>query len=252
MGLRDRPTEPTCDTGDAITETERAVLESLCRDRRSFRVGLDIVRQGQTQAAAYLLVDGWACSYKTLPNGARQIANIHIPGDFLGLRSLLLQTSDHSVETITDAVVSRIATQELYAAVSGAPRLAAALLWSASRDEAMLLEHLSGIGRRDALERVAHFLLELGTRLMRVGLGTRAGYRCPLNQYILADTLGLTPVHVNRVLRKLREMGYVTVRAGDVVFDDFGGLVAFAGFEAAYLDQTSPLARIPFLSDRNP
>jgi CRP-like cAMP-binding protein len=107
----------------------------------------------------------------------------------------------------------------------------------------MVVEHLVGIGRRDAAERMAHFLLELGKRLSLVGMGSKAGYACPLTQYLIADAIGLSAVHVNRVLRELREQGMVTVRDGYVTFDDYDRTVEFADFEATYLDQSWPLLK---------
>ncbi|MEQ1522280.1 MAG: helix-turn-helix domain-containing protein, partial [Aestuariivirga sp.] len=106
-----------------------------------------------------------------------------------------------------------------------------------------VVEHLVDIGRRNALERTAHFLLELGARLKLVGLGTKEGYACPLSQDMLADALGLTAVHINRVLRQLREKGLLTYRNGQVTFDDFDRLVKLAAFDTAYLDQDGPLLR---------
>ena len=107
----------------------------------------------------------------------------------------------------------------------------------------MVVEHLVGIGRRSAAERMAHFLLELGARLALVGMGSKAGYACPLTQSHLADALGLSAVHVNRVLRQLREDGLATFRDGHVTFDDYGRLVELAEFDPAYLDQTGPLLK---------
>ncbi len=121
------------------------------------------------------------------------------------------------------------------------PRLAAAILWAASRDEAMVVEHLVGIGRRSALVRTAHLLIELGQRLQLVGLGSEAGYACPLSQYDLADALGLTAIHVNRVLRQLRERRLATFRGGRVELHDLPGLQALAEWHGGYLDQAQPL-----------
>lgn len=225
----------------ALSDAELSVLERLQVRRRPFAAGREIVHQGQSDRAVYILVSGWVCSYKTLPDGARQIVDFQIPGDFLGLRSTLLQTSDHSIEAVTDIQVCEVPFGDLLAAFAGTPRLATAVLWAASRDEAMVVEHLAGLGRRAAPQRVAHFLLELGARLALVGFGTKAGYACPLTQYLLADALGLSAVHINRVLRQLRELGLVTFRDGTVVFDDYRGLVALADFDPAYLDQERPL-----------
>lgn len=227
----------------SLSAKDLSVLSDLYANRRNFPVGGEMVHQGQHRQKAYILASGWVCSYKLLANGERQIVDFQIPGDFLGLRSVLLRTSDHNIEPITPAEASEIPVDDLLEAFGRSPRLGAAILWAASRDEAMLVEHLVGMGRRNATERMAHFLLEMAARLKLVGLGTKAGYACPLSQYLLADALGLSAVHVNRVLRELREQGLVTFQNGQVVFDDFDGLVALADFDRAYLDHEGPLLK---------
>jgi CRP-like cAMP-binding protein len=227
----------------ALSEEELRVLERLHLRRRSFTAGRDLVHQGQSDQAAYILADGWVCSYKLQPNGTRQIVDFQIPGDFLGLRSVLLRTSDHSFEPITDILVAEVLADDLLEALERTPRLASAILWAASRDEAMVVEHLVGVARRAAEARMAHFLLEVGARMTLVGLGDKGGFACPLTQYHLADALGLSSVHVNRVLRRLRESGLVTFRDGRVTFGDYGKLVDLAEFDPAYLDQTGPLLK---------
>jgi hypothetical protein len=176
-----------------------------------------------------------------LADGQRQIVDFQIPGDFLGLRNVVLHVSDHNIEPVTDIEVTELYANDLLNVFSDTPRLATAVLWAASRDEAMVVEHLVNIGRRDAAERTAHFLLELGVRLSLVGMGSKAGYACPLSQYLMADALGLSAFHVNRVLRTLRDSGMVTFRDGFVSFDDYDRLVGFADFEPTYLDQIGPL-----------
>lgn len=225
----------------ALSAAELSVLETLHSRRCTFVAGRDLVHQGQSDQAAYILASGWACSYKLLQDGQRQIVDFQIPGDFLGLRSVLLNMSDHSIEPVTDIEVTEVLAADLLDAFSRTPRLAAAVLWAASRDEATVVEHLVNLGRRNSAERMGHFLLELGGRLSLVGLGSRAGYACPLTQYLLADALGLSAVHVNRVLRQLREGGMVTFRDGFVMFNDYDRLTEFAQFDPTYLDQKGPL-----------
>lgn len=224
----------------SLSDAELAVLVSLHQRRRTFSAGRDLVHQGQSRQAAYILASGWVCSYKIQPDGSRQIVDFQIPGDFLGLRSVLLRTSDHSFEPIMDIQAAEVFTTDLLKAFADTPRLATAIFWAASRDEAMVVEHLVNIGRRDANVRVAHFLLELGSRLELVGMGGKEGYDCPLTQYHLADALGLSAIHVNRVLRHLRERGLVTFRDGRVAFHNHQGLVELADFDATYLDQGGP------------
>ena len=227
----------------ALSDTDLETLARFHRRRRSFLAGHELIHEGQKAQSAFILAEGWACSYKMLPDGERQIVDFQVPGDFLGLRSILFRTTDHSVQAVTRIEASEVLASDILDGFANAPRFATAVLWAASRDEAMVVEHLVNLGRRSAEERMAHFLLELGTRLQLVGIGDKTGFSCPLTQYHLADALGLSAVHVNRVLRHLREEGLVTFQKGRVSFDDFSRLVKLAGFDADYLDQDSPLLR---------
>lgn len=214
-----------------LSPEELSCLDAL--ETRTIKVesGREIVEEGQTGHLAYILREGWACSYKLLPDGGRQIINFPIPGDCVGLRSVLLRTSDHSFSALTDAILCSVDTTRMMSVFSEFPRLGTAVLWAASRDEAMVVEHLVSVGRRSAIERTAHFFLELSERLALVGLATDKGFICPLNQYVLADALGLTAIHVNRVLRQLREAGLLTLKGRWVIIDNESGLKTLAGFE---------------------
>jgi CRP-like cAMP-binding protein len=198
--------------------------------------GKQLTQEGQTGHKAFVLQDGWACSYKELPNGSRQIISFPIAGDCVGLRSVLLRTADHSFSALTDAVVSTMNGELILQCVTALPRLGTALLWAASRDEAMVVEHLVNIGRRDAIERTAHFFMELAERLSLVGLATETEFRCPLTQFVIADALGLTAIHINRILRELRELRLLTLRKGIVKIHDLNGLRKLSGFQGGYLN----------------
>ncbi len=126
---------------------ELAVLAKLHDRRRRFPAGADIVHEGQSKRSAFILMQGWVCSYKLLPEGTRQIVDFQIPGDFLGLRSMLFRTSDHNIEPITEIEAFEISESDLTDTFGRAPRLATALLWAISRDEAMVVERLVNIGR---------------------------------------------------------------------------------------------------------
>lgn len=220
-----------------LGEAEIQAVHALERESRIVSAGTELVYERQTAHRAFIVKTGWAVAYKMLPDGGRQVIDFAIPGDFIGLRSVLLRTSDHSFAAITDIEVSEVPARKMMEIFERLPRLGAAVLWAASRDEAMVVEHLVSVGRRDALHRLAHLLVELGLRLELVGLATSKGFACPLNQYLLADALGLTAIHVNRVLRTLRERKLVTMRAGEVVFHDLEGLRALADYHGGYLDQ---------------
>lgn len=227
----------------ALSSADLATLARLDRHHRSFLPGREMTYEGQSNASAFIVTDGWACSFKMMPNGERQIVDFQIPGDFLGLRSLLYHAADHSIEAVTRIEASEMNVSDITEAFAEAPRLATAVLWAASREEAMVVEHLVNLGRRTAEERMSHLLLELGERLRLVGFGDRTGFDCPLTQYHLADALGLTPVHVNRVLRRLREDGLVRFQKGRVHFEDLQRLKDRVEFDTAYLDQKEPLLR---------
>ena len=209
-----------------------------------FRVkrGEQLMEEGQTGHKAFVLQSGWACSFKDLPNGIRQVISFPIAGDCVGLRSVLLKTADHSFSALTDAVVSAMDGARILKCVMEFPRVGAAILWAASRDEAMVVEHLVSIGRRSSIECTAHFFMELAERLSLIGLATETEFECPLSQFVLADALGLTAIHVNRVLRQLRELNLLTLRKGIVSIHDLGGLRKLAGYQGGYLDARGQVA----------
>ena len=127
----------------ALSDDDLSTLARFHRRRRSFPSGHELIHEGERNQSAFILAEGWACSYKILPNGERQIVNFQLPGDFLGLRSVLFRTIDHSAQAVTRIEASEVLASDILDAFSTAPRLATAVLWAASRDEAMVVEHLS-------------------------------------------------------------------------------------------------------------
>lgn len=225
----------------ALSDVELSVLDGLHKRLRTFVAGRDLEHQGQSDQAAYILIYGWACSHKLLADGQRQIVDFQIPGAFLGFRCVALHIWDHTIEPITDIEVTEVHVADLLGVFSHTPRLATYVFWAGSNGEAIVVEHLVNVGRRDAAERTAHFLLELGARLSLVGMGSKAGYARVFSQYLMAAALGPSAVHVDRVLSTLRDSGIVTFRDSFVTFDDYEDLVGFADFEPTYLDQIGPL-----------
>jgi CRP-like cAMP-binding protein len=221
---------------EGLSQEDLALFKQLLRRQRRYCAGQELIQEGEKIGVAFVLVEGWSFSYKILRDGERQIVDFHIPGDFLGLRSILFHTSDHSTQALTPIEVCEISPSGMLDRLARRPRLATAVLWAISRDEAMMAEHLVNLGRRSADVRMAHFMLELGARLRLLGIGDQSGFACPLTQYHLADALGLTAVHVNRVLRHLRETGLLTFQRGRVRFDDIVRLRDLAGFDPDYLD----------------
>ncbi|PIV80359.1 Crp/Fnr family transcriptional regulator [bacterium CG17_big_fil_post_rev_8_21_14_2_50_64_8] len=225
----------------ALDIEELNALGTFQRATQIIAAGTELAWEGQRGQKAFILSSGWVTSYKSLRDGSRQIVDFQLPGDFIGVRNILFRTSEHSFETITDVALSEVSVDDLFHVFAAAPRLATAILWALSCEEAMVVEHLVDIGRRSALVRTAHFLLELGARLRLVGLASADGYDCPITQYLLADALGLSAIHLNRVLRQLRERGLLTFREGAVRFDDLDALVTLTEFDVAYLMENGPL-----------
>lgn len=223
-----------------LSPAETRCLAALQAKPVRVKAGRTLVREGESGHLAYILQAGWVCSFKLLPDGGRQIITFPLPGDCVGLRSVLLRTSDHSFSALTDVTVCGVDSSQMLRVFSEFPRLGTAILWAASRDEAMVVEHLVSIGRRTAIERTAHFFLELAERLRLVGLATERDFACPLNQYVLADALGLSAIHVNRVLRQLREKSLLTYKAHRVTILDAKRLTLLAGFQEQ--DASAPVS----------
>jgi CRP-like cAMP-binding protein len=215
-----------------LSKDELGVLADLQSKRCEIKLGHELTHEGQAGHKAYILQSGWGCSFKMMPDGGRQIIRFPIPGDCVGLRSILLRTSDHAFSVLTDAVVSVVEPVRILDILNKFPRLGAAFLWAVSWDEAMVVEHLVSIGRRSAMARTAHFFMELIDRLTLVGLATETQFECPLTQYVIADALGLTPVHLNRVLRRLRERQLLTVASGNVTIHDLSSLRELSGYHS--------------------
>lgn len=232
-----------------------AEVARLKRKRVRMEAGDAIIFEGQHKRAGYLLISGWACSIRHLKNGSGQVIDFRIPGDLIGVGELLAQQSMLSYEAITPVELCEISVGDLVALTSRAPRVIAAIMWAISCDHAIATEHLINLGRRNPKVRTAHLLLELATRLSCTTRGKENEFSCPLSQYMLADALGLTAVHLNRVLRQLREEGLVSFRRSLITIHDRQRMVEFAGFDPAYLGQEalgqdSPLRRLAGLREK--
>ena len=235
MKATDVTNEPTClvkklQSFMQLSELELEYLAEVQVKSIAVQSGKEISYEGQTNHVAYVIQTGWACSFKSLPDGGRQIISFPVPGDCVGLRSILLRASDHSFSALTDLTLSIIEAPRMMNILAEFPRLGSAILWAVSRDEAMIVEHLVSIGRRSAIQRTAHFFLELYERLLLVDLTRNERFDCPLTQYVLADALGLSAIHVNRTLRQLRQLRLMTLRDRHVIIHDVTGLKELAGY----------------------
>jgi len=218
-----------------LSDQERQAIERLPVRINHLDARQDIVRDGDKPSHCCLILDGWACRYKLLSQGKRQILSFHIAGDIPDLQSLHIHTMDHSLATVTRATLAFIPHESLRELTAEHPG-SAALLWRSTLiDAGIFREWMTGIGRRAAFERIGHLFCEMYVKLQAVGLADE--YRCPLpiTQTDLADALGLTSVHVNRVLKDMRGQALITLRSQTLVIEAWDELKRIAEFDPTYL-----------------
>jgi CRP-like cAMP-binding protein len=220
---------------DLVSREEEDVLRACVSEIREHPEGRTIVRTGTTLSASTLLVEGIVCRYKDLADGQRQIRELHVAGDFVDRHGFILKQLDHNVGAMTPIRVAMFPHDALRGITETHPHLGRMLWFSTLLDAAIHREKILSIGRRSALARIAHIFCELLVRLRIVGLAEDGGYELPLTQADLADVTGLTSVHVNRMLKKLRDENLLTFRGGTVTIGDWDRLQRVAEFDPAYL-----------------
>lgn len=218
-----------------LTDGERATLARLESAVRRVPARCELFVQGEPFGRVFVVRDGWAMRFRTLSDGRRQITNFAIPGDIIGLYANLLEVADHSVSALTDVEVAEFAPDAVTALFRDHPRLAVAFAWCGAREEAILSEKVACLGRRTAHERMAHLLLELLRRLQVVRMAEDDRFLLPISQEILADTLGLSVVHVNRTLSRLRSEGLIEMDGQCLYLKNIEGLAEAADFDDLYL-----------------
>lgn len=203
-----------------------------------FRKGRDVIVAGNDPQFLCVNHDGWLSRYKILHNGGRQIVNFVLPGEIFGLPACAFRSSLYSVATITECSLSMLPIDIVTAAAERNPDLSRALLFAAIGEAAILGERLIDTARRSAYGRVSHFLLELLIRLGRSGHADSLSFDMPLTQEVIGDALGLSPVHVNRTLRTLRDDKLIALSGKRVTLRDFDALCRLSDFEQSYLGES--------------
>ena len=234
---RDRLVRKLESIGEVSADEKAAIYESPMQVR-TLADGEDIVLEGERPSQCCLILTGFVFRYKLLPEGRRQIFSFHTPGDFPDLQSLHLKTMDHSVATLTESRLGFIEHLYLRELIRHFPNLGSLLWRDTLIDAAIFREWMVAIGRRSAHQRIAHLLCEMALRLEAVGLTHDHNYRFPITQAEMGDALGLTDVHVNRILRSLREEQLVISDRAGIRILDWEGLKALGEFDPMYLHQT--------------
>lgn len=218
-----------------LSAPDVAALEHATARPRQYQPRQNLIREGDVPGPMFVVLEGWACRYKILPSGTRQIIAFLMPGDACDLHIKLLAEMDHSIQAITTATVATVPRDEVQSMLDNHHNIARALYYAQLVDEGIMRAWIVSMGRRSSTERVAHLICELYLRALTIGLTEEGEFALPLSQLVLADALGMTAVHINRVLKELRLAGTMSLKRGSVSILDPVKLVQIAGFDENYL-----------------
>ncbi len=218
-----------------LTIGEVDALEAVTARPRKIAAKHDLIREGDLPGPIFVMIEGWGFRYKILPNGLRQITAFLMPGDACDLHLGMLAEMDHSIQTLTPARVAMISRVDMEQLMDRHRGIARAMYVAQLIDEATLRAWIVSMGRRTSIERVAHLMCELYARARVIGLAPTAEFVLPASQIVLADALGMTAVHINRILKELRLAGAMSIRRGSLHIIDAPKLAIIAGFDENYL-----------------
>lgn len=220
---------------DDLSTAEREALDALLGPERHVSAGGLIIKPGDRPGHSTFLVSGFCARYSLTVGGDRQLTEINVPGDFVDLHSLLMKQMDHGIVALSDCVIAPAQHGDLRRLTEQYPHLTRLLWLETVIDGAIHRQWLVAMGRQNAASRLAHLICELYLRLEAAGRACDHHFAVPLTQVDLGDILGLTPVHVNRVMMELRHQGLIEWRGAQVTILDWDQLAAFAEFDPIYL-----------------
>jgi CRP-like cAMP-binding protein len=219
-----------------FSDEDRQLLNELTAKRQKhYGAREDVVREGEHSPDIHIILSGMACRYKILQDGRRQIMAFLVAGDPCDAEIFILKEMDHSIGTLAPSVIASIPGDAMKDLLFHRPGIALAFWWNTLQDEGVLRERIIDEGRRDAYSRIAFLIYEILLRLRAVGVMDDEHFEFPVTQSDLADATGLTPVHVNRMLQRLREERLITTEGKRWTVLDPAGLRRAAQFEANYL-----------------
>ena len=218
-----------------LTDRDVRALEVVTSRPQTFGPRKDLIREGDQPGPVFIVLDGWAIRYKVLPSGSRQVMAFMMPGDACDLHINMLAEMDHSIQTVTHSKVVKIPGEVMGELMTAHPSIARAMYVAQLVDEGTLRAWIVSLGRRSSAERAAHLLLELYIRGVRIGAAKGNAIELPLSQAVLADALGMTPVHINRMLQDFRRSGAVELQRGVLRILDPAALTQISGFDENYL-----------------
>lgn len=218
-----------------LSEDQQRQIMDLTAAPVFFDARESVVHEGDDPTSVNIMMSGWACRQKTLPDGRRQILSLFLPGDMCDPYVFLLGRMDYAIGTLTPCTIAKVEAQSIRDMTASGPQLAEAL-WGQTLVTLDTQRELSiSLGRRTAVERLAHLICEVLARLADVGLSNGTICDWPLTQNDLADVTGMSTVHVNRSLQELRTDGLIELRSRRLAVLDHARLAALAIFDPAYL-----------------
>ncbi|HWW27568.1 MAG TPA: Crp/Fnr family transcriptional regulator [Caulobacter sp.] len=220
---------------DDVSAEERRALEDLLEPERHVAAGASIIKPGDRPTSSTLLLSGYAARYSFLEDGGRQLTELNLAGDFIDLHSFLMKQMDHGVLALSDCVIAGAPHVALRRITEEHPHLTRLLWLETVIDAAIHRQWLVAMGRQNAISRLAHLICEIYLRLEAAGLAEAHEFSIPLTQTDLSDMLGVTAVHVNRVLKDLRGLSLIEWKGARVEILDWGRLCHLAQFDGAYL-----------------
>lgn len=220
-----------------LNKDERALLLQLEDRKISYKAGECIAAKGDPCDHLYILHDGWAYVSSTLDVKLRSIFDVRLNADFVGLSDLAFQHHLHDFYALTNVVVCPFPKKNLGAMFDQSPKLRDVFLLILSREQAIAKERVISIGRRTAIERVAHFLMELNVRHSLLYPSEDTVFDFPLTLDHMGDLLGLSPVHVSRSMSMLKENGYITYNRTRVKILQMDKLITMSGFNPVFLEK---------------
>jgi CRP-like cAMP-binding protein len=227
-----------------LDEIDRDLVLALPYNVRTLEPGAYLIREADLPKYCCVLVSGFAYRHKVTGEGQRQILAIHMPGDFVDLHNIFLEVADHNVQALTRSEVAFVPRQAVIDLVEMRHQLARAMWADTLIDASIFREWVVNVGRRTSIARIAHLLCEFALRMKQAGLSPDGAYELPMTQEQLADAVGLTAVHVNRVLKELGRLGLIVRERRSITIPDWEKLRNIGDFNARYLhlDQAQQLA----------
>lgn len=218
-----------------LSAEERQILDRATLNTRRLGPREDVIRDGDRPRHVNLILEGWACRYKQLEDGRRQVISIFLPGDMCDPHVFVLKNMDHSLGTLTTCVIAEISETSIRDATAESRRIEEALWWDMLVSAAVQREWTVSLGQRLATERLGHLFCELFMRLDAVGLTNGTSCEFPITQADLGDAMGLSTVHINRTLKELRAAGLIRLRGRQLTIPDFAALRSASLFDPSYL-----------------